>query len=220
MLKSVVTSISCLLLSGCTGAQGDPGSKGDPGPRGLPGVQGDRGPQGVRGLQGDPGPQGDPGSKGDPGPQGIQGLQGPQGPQGASASYSQCTYVRLGPFDEIVLNPGGQGSTVHAEAYLDCGANHVVLNAGCSFAEDSGPVWTQNITIQSRFQVDAPCTSNVTGNSFGGSNGPLCFGIPDSQSHLRGWYCRSDINVTKGPGGTTIYPGMQIYIHGTCCPSP
>lgn len=76
-LKSLI--LLAILVSGCSGSDGDPGPAGPQGENGAPGVPG---PQGERGPQGEPGPAGEPGPVGAQGPPGEAGAPGAQGEPG------------------------------------------------------------------------------------------------------------------------------------------
>ena len=83
-----------LIVTSCTGdqgeggpagAQGAPGVEGSAGPQGVPGAEGPAGPGGPAGPQGVPGaegPAGPLGLTGAAGPEGIPGVKGPIGPAG------------------------------------------------------------------------------------------------------------------------------------------
>ena len=187
-------SMAALFLSGCEGSSGP---KGNPGSTGNTGPQG---PEGPRGFTGDRGPEG---------PQGPQGIQGPQGPQGKGLNLESCFYKQAGPFTETGT------SSVVASGALDCGGGRFLMNGGCRFVEIF-----QSGDFVRHSQVSAPCTSDVNGtvewgvfNSHEIKKGNLCFGLPDNEAAMRGWYCKDELISGNGTTAT-----LSIYVYAMCCP--
>lgn len=91
-MKTVIVTLSTLLLMACAGKDGANGHNGVSGGQGIAGQQGETGAtgqDGSPGLDGAQGPQGVAGNDGAQGPTGATGAVGPQGIQGATGdSYA------------------------------------------------------------------------------------------------------------------------------------
>lgn len=122
LTKTCCLSLATILLSACSGSDGDRGARGAAGPQGEAGIAGPAGPQGTPGLQGEIGPQGEAGIAGPAGPQGIAGVAGPQGeagPAGPAGPQGEPGPAAAEPALTPITVTGGRIAQDFADATAD-----------------------------------------------------------------------------------------------------
>ena len=139
-MRNLIVSAFVLILTACSGPDGQigqtgkEGEQGPPGPAGMQGVAGAAGAAGAPGTPGEPGPTGPAGMPGATGPAGPAGPQGPAGTPAPVTKFPHYVVAITGEDLGPIVGPNCYYSATLGGEVCHDGSSVYFVNADCTGA--------------------------------------------------------------------------------------